>query len=74
MIELINIKGYSITLLNLVLILFTWVIILLLRAKSDKKIEAYLKKHNWSLGKEKTVHKVVNQLLIIAGVLIGLFV
>lgn len=68
MIELINIKGYSITLLNVILIVLTWVLILFLRAKSDKKIEAYLKKHNWSLGKEKTVHKLINQLLIILGV------
>lgn len=67
MIELINIKGYSLTLLNVILIVVTWIIILFLRSKSDKKIEAFLKKHNWSLGKEKTLHKLAKQLLFIIG-------
>ncbi len=67
MIELINIKGYSLTLLNVILIVITWAIILFLRSKSDKKIEAFLKKHNWSFGKEKTLHKLSNQLLFIIG-------
>ncbi|MCT4582460.1 MAG: mechanosensitive ion channel [Flavobacteriales bacterium] len=67
MIELINIKGYSLTLLNVILIVITWAIILFLRSKSDKKIEEFLKKHNWSFGKEKTLHKLSNQLLFIIG-------
>lgn len=70
MIELINIKGYSLTLLNVILIIITWVIILFLRSKSDKKIEAFLKRHDWSLGKEKTLHKLAKQLLFLIGDLI----
>lgn len=70
MIELINIKGYSLTLLNVILIVITWVIILFLRSRSDKKIEAFLKRHDWSLGKEKTLHKLAKQLLFIIGDLI----
>lgn len=69
MIELINIKGYSLTLLNVILIVVTWTIILFLRSKSDKKIERFLKSHDWSLGKEKTLHKLAKQLLLIVGYL-----
>lgn len=69
MIELINIKGYSLTLLNVILIIVTWSIILFLRSKSDKKIEAILKKHDWSFGKERTLHKLAIQLLYIIAVL-----
>ena len=70
MIELINIKGYSLTLLNVILIIITWAIILFLRSKSDKRIETFLKKHDWSFGKERTLHKLTKQLLYIIGALI----
>lgn len=70
MIELINIKGYSITLLNIVLIIITWGFILFLKSKSVTKIDDFLKKHNWSFGKEKTLHKLTKQLLYIIGVLL----
>lgn len=69
MIELINIKGYSLTLLNVILILITWIAIIFLRLKSNKKIDHFLEKYNWSFGKERTLNKLAIQLLYIIGVL-----
>lgn len=68
MIELINIKGYSITLLNLILIIITWIIIIFLRLRSNKKVDYFLDKYNWSFGKERTLNKLVIQLIYIIGV------
>ena len=67
MIELINIKGYSLTLLNLILIVITWAITIFLRLKSNKKVDAFLDKYNWSFGKERTLNKLVIQLIYIVG-------
>jgi len=68
--ELINIGGYSLTISNIILVSITWVIILFLKKKSSKKIEAYLTQSNWSLGKEQILHKLAKQMLTIIGVLI----
>jgi len=69
MIELINIKGFSFTIVNVVLVVVTWLIVFYLKRKSNKKTEAFLKKYNWNLGKENILNKLVNQVLVMLGVL-----
>ncbi len=74
MIEIINIKGFSLTILHIVLLVVTWMIVFFLKKKSNKKIEVLLQKYNWNFGKENVLNKLVNQLLVILGVLFSVAV
>ena len=67
--ELVELNGYSLTVLNVILIVVTWIIILIVKKKSDKLIERFIENYDWSFGKEKVLNKLLKQLLTIIGVL-----
>ena len=67
--EILNINGYSLRLVNIALLVVTWLVVFYLKKKTTKKTEEFLRKYNWSLGKEDTLTKLVNQSLIILGIL-----
>lgn len=69
MIEILNIEGFSLTILNVGLVVLTWLIVLFLKKKLTKKTDELLHKYNWSLGKENILNKLINQVMIMLGIL-----